>query len=58
MSGEEKLPEFQSPADEITYWKKKAEEWKFLADSSKEELDEFQVGENYLISRLNNLLFG
>jgi len=50
------LPEFQSPADEITYWKKKAEEWKFLADSSKEELDEFQEGSRELEAELEQQL--
>lgn len=50
------MPEFQTPADEITYWKKKAEEWKYMADTSKEELDEFQEGSRELEAELEQQL--
>ena len=36
-------PTFSDSAEEITYWRTKAEEYKLAAETSKEELDEFQV---------------
>lgn len=51
MSGEVP-PAFSSPAEEIQYWKSKAQEWKDAADTSKEELEEFQEGSRELETEL------
>jgi len=48
----EECMKFSCPADEITYWKGKADQWKKQADSSKEELDEFQEGSRELEAEL------
>ena len=37
------VPVFDNPTEEIAYWRTKAEEYKLAAETSREELDEFQV---------------
>jgi len=47
---------FDSPTEEIAYWRNKAEEYKLAAETSREELDEFQVAGRELEAELETQL--
>jgi len=50
------VPVFDNPTEEIAYWRTKAEEYKLAAETSREELDEFQVAGRELEAELETQL--